>query len=91
MRWEANNSNEKRDYAATGKFTHREVDKTSDHLSEPEEIILPATANIIKETKIGYGIEFLPSTTANLSKKSPLLITELTESGLCCERKWLML
>ena len=42
-------------------------------LSELEEITLPAIANIIKETKFGYGIEFLPRTIGNLSKKLPLL------------------
>ena len=51
-------------------------------LREVEEITLPAIANVNKETKIGYGIEFLPRSIDNLFKKSPLLIIELTETGL---------
>ena len=50
-------------------------------LRELEEITLSAIANIIKETKSVYGIEFLPRTIGNLSKKLPLLVTELTEIG----------
>ena len=42
-------------------------------LSQLEEITLPAIANIIKETKIGNGVEFLPRTIGHLFKKLPLL------------------
>ena len=43
-------------------------------LNELEGITLSAIADIIKETKIGYGIKFLPRTIGDLSKKLPLLI-----------------
>ena len=65
-------------------LTREELLSSLDHyekLREFEEITLPAVANLMKDTKIGYGIEFLPRTIGNLSKNLPLLIIELTETG----------
>ena len=42
---------------------------------------LPLVADIIKDTKVGQGLKFLPTKLNDLSKKLPLLLTELAEVG----------
>ena len=42
---------------------------------------LPAVALIIKDTKIGRGLKFLPRKLSDLVKSLQTLLTELTETG----------
>ena len=50
-------------------------------LMELEDLTLPAVVNIIKETKVGQGLKFLPRTITGLTKKLPLLLEDLTKTG----------
>ena len=43
---------------------------------------MPAVVDIIKETKTGQGLKFLPRSIVGLSKKLPVLIEELVKTGL---------
>ena len=56
-------------------------------LAKLEEIELPALAVVIKDTKVGQGLKFLPTAISNLRKSLPLLLTELTETGNSMIRK----
>ena len=49
-------------------------------LAKLEEIELPALAVVIKDTKVGQGLKFLPTAICNLRKTLPSLLTELTET-----------
>ena len=42
---------------------------------------LTAIADIIKDTKVGRGLKFLPRTIDDLKTKLQLLLTEVTKSG----------
>ena len=53
---------------------------------ELEEVALPIVADIIKESKTGQGIKFLPRTVVGLTAKLPLLEKELKETGLTSVR-----
>ena len=46
-----------------------------------KDITLPVVADIIKETKIGQGLTFLPRTNAGLLSKLDLLLEELEAIG----------
>ena len=48
-------------------------------LVELEELDLPTVLEIIKETKIGEGLQFLPKTIGPLKKMLQSLLEELTE------------
>ena len=51
-------------------------------IAELEEVALPIVADIIKESKSGQGVKFLPRTVVELIAKLPLLLKELKETGL---------
>ena len=42
---------------------------------------MPAVADIIKDTKTGQGLNFLPRTLTKLTKKLTLLLEELSKTG----------
>ena len=42
---------------------------------ELEDITLPVVADIVKDTKVGQGLNFLPRTLSALTKKLHLLLT----------------
>ena len=50
-------------------------------LAEFEEIDLPTVSAVIKETKVGQSLKFLPTTIGNLRKNLHSLLTELAETG----------
>ena len=50
-------------------------------LEELEEIDLPAVAAVIKETKIGQGLPFLPRKVSELTKHLHVWLEELAETG----------
>ena len=59
-----------------GLLSHEQFEK----LEELKEVDLPRVINIIKETKIGHGIKFLPSTLPDLKNRLHLLLTNNDES-----------
>ena len=50
-------------------------------LVEHEDLDLPIITRIIKETKIGQGLKFLPKTIGNLTDTLQLMIQELIDTG----------
>ena len=52
-----------------------------EQIMEIEEFSLPAVADIVKGTKTGQGLKFLPRTIVGLTAKLPLLLQELQETG----------
>ena len=42
---------------------------------------LPIVVDIVKETKVGQGVKFLPRVLDDLKKKLPLLLEEMVEKG----------
>ena len=52
-----------------------------------ENINLSPVADVIKDTKVGKGINFLPRTIVDLTKTLPLLLSELTETGMSDVKK----
>ena len=56
-------------------------DEQFEKILELEDITLPAVADIIKGTKLGQGLKFLPRTIVGLTAKLPLLLEELSRTG----------
>ena len=56
-------------------------DEQFEQLMELEDLSLPAVADIIKETKVGQGLKFLPQTLSALTKKLLPLLEELVKTG----------
>ena len=56
-------------------------------ISELKNIDLSTIANTFKDTKVGEGINFLWRTIVGLTKTLPLLLSELTETGMKQIRK----
>jgi hypothetical protein len=56
-------------------------DDQFDKLVELEELDLPTIAKIIRETKIGQGLKFLPKTIGNLTKSLQAGLEELVDTG----------
>ena len=59
-------------------LSHDEYQK----ILEVDKMALPIIADIIKESKRGQGIKFLPRTIIALTAKLPILMKELKETGL---------
>ena len=57
-------------------------DEQFQKMIELEDMTMPAVVDIIKETKTGQGLKFLPRSIVGLSKKLPVLIEELVKTGL---------
>ena len=51
---------------------------------------IPSIVDIIKDTKIGNGLKFLPRTIRDLKKKLQLILTEVTVTGIEAMRKELI-
>ncbi len=57
-------------------------DEQFQKMIELEDMTMPAVVDIIKETKTGQGLKFLPRSIVGLSKKLPILIEELVKTGM---------
>ena len=56
-------------------------DEQYEKLMEIEEMDLPMVVDIVKETKVGQGVKFLPRVMDSLKKRLPLLLEEMVETG----------
>ena len=59
-------------------------------LVEEEDIELPTIVSIIKETKVGQGIKFLPRKMKDLKRKLELILAEVTSTGIDAMKKELV-
>ena len=62
-------------------------DEQLEKLDELKEVDLPRVVDIVKETKIGQGLKFLPRTLSQLKKRLDSLLSDLVNIGLSSVKK----